>query len=210
MQSIHDIRKLTLWGNLMAGGGGVEYYFGYVLPDNDLTMESFRSRDKSWDYARIALNFFRTERIPFWEMSGADLLVGNPTNDNSVFGFAKAGEIYLVYLPNGGTADLDLTGVSGQFTVSWFDPRNGGALKKGSVGVSGGREEGVAGCGAGQPRRRLARGRPSIANVERTQTSRRGDRRGLLRAVPVRGVDPDPRGGDRRRSTTAPRSARGR
>ena len=108
VQSLHDIRKLTLWGNLMAGGGGVEYYFGYVLPDNDLTLESFRSRDKSWDYARIALTFFRSERIPFWEMSGADLLVGNQTNDNSVFGFAKAGELYLVYLPNGGTADLDL------------------------------------------------------------------------------------------------------
>ena len=141
VQSLHDIRKLTLWGNLMAGGGGVEYYFGYTLPDNDLTLESFRSRDKSWDYARIALTFFRTERIPFWEMSGADLLVGNQTNDNTVFGFAKAGELYLVYLPNGGTADLDLSGVSGQFTVSWFDPRNGGALKKGSVAtVAGGKK----------------------------------------------------------------------
>ena len=140
VQSLHDIRKLTLWGNLMAGGGGVEYYFGYVLPDNDLTMESFRSRDKSWDYARIALNFFRSEKIPFWEMSGADLLVGNTTNDNSVFAFAKAGEVYLVYLPNGGTSDLDLTGVSGQFSVSWFDPRNGGALKKGSAAsVAGGK-----------------------------------------------------------------------
>ena len=66
-------------------------------------------------------------------MSNADLLVGNSTNDNSAFGFAKAGEIYLVYLPNGGTAELDLTGVTGQFNVSWFDPRNGGALKRGSV-----------------------------------------------------------------------------
>ena len=90
VQSLHDIRKLTLWGNLMAGGGGVEYYFGYVLPDNDLTMESFRSRDKSWDYARIALNFFRSEKIPFWDMTSADGLVGNWTNDNSVFAFAKA------------------------------------------------------------------------------------------------------------------------
>ena len=138
VQSLHDIRKLTLWGNLMAGGGGVEYYFGYVLPDNDLTLENFRSREKSWDYGRIALGFFRSEKIPFWEMSGADLLVGNPTNDNSVFGFAKAGEIYLVYLPNGGTADLDLTGATGQFNVSWFDPRNGGALKRGSLATVGG------------------------------------------------------------------------
>jgi hypothetical protein len=133
VQSLDDIRKLTLWGNLTAGGAGVEYYFGYVLPDNDLTLENFRSRDKSWDYARIALTFFRTEKIPFWDMTNADGLVGNHTNDNSVFCFAKPGDVYLVYLPSGGSADLDLTGASGQFNVSWFDPRTGGALKRGSV-----------------------------------------------------------------------------
>lgn len=131
--SLHDIRKLTLWGNLMAGGAGVEYYFGYTLPENDLTLENFRSRDKSWDYARIALMFFRSERIPFWEMSNADALVGNAINNNSVFCFAKPGDLYLVYLPQGGSADLDLGGVAGPFNVSWFDPRNGGALKRGSV-----------------------------------------------------------------------------
>ena len=90
LQSMHDIRKFTLWGNLMAGGAGVEYYFGYSLPDNDLTLENFRSRDKSWDYARIALDFFRSQRIPFWEMSNADLLAGNATNDNSDLLFREA------------------------------------------------------------------------------------------------------------------------
>ncbi len=49
-----DIRKATLWGNLMAGGAGVEYYFGYQLPQNDLNCEDFRSRDRSWDDCRIA------------------------------------------------------------------------------------------------------------------------------------------------------------
>ena len=123
-----------------AGGAGVEYYFGYVLPDNDLTLENFRSRDKTWDYARIALTFFRTEKIPFWEMTNADGLVGNYTNDNSVFCFAKPGDVYLVYLPAGGSADLDLTHATGQFNVSWFDPRNGGDLKRGSLtSVTGGR-----------------------------------------------------------------------
>src|SRR3712207_247552 len=42
----HDIvRKQALWGNLMAGGGGVEWYFGYKFPDSDLTAQSWRSRD---------------------------------------------------------------------------------------------------------------------------------------------------------------------
>jgi hypothetical protein len=133
IQSIHDIRKMALWGNLMAGGAGVEYYFGYALPENDLVAEDFRSRDKSWDYGRIALDFFRTQKIPFWTMLNADALVGNPTGDNSKWCFAKPGEIYLVYLPAGGTATLDLSQTPGQFAVTWFDPRSGGALKRGTV-----------------------------------------------------------------------------
>jgi len=133
IRTLHDIRKYTLWGNLMAGGGGVEYYFGYQLPENDLLLEDFRSRDKSWDYGRIALEFFRSQRIPFWEMKNADDLVGNSKHDNTRYCFAKSGELYLVYLPSGGASDLDLSRVTGQLRVSWFDPRNGGALQKGAV-----------------------------------------------------------------------------
>jgi hypothetical protein len=132
--TLHDIRKYTLWGNLMAGGGGVEYYFGYGLPDNDLVAENFRSRDKSWDYGRIAIDFFHSQKIPFWEMQNADELVVNDKHDNSQYCFAKTGEVYLVYLPTGKTATLDLTKATGQFGVSWFDPRNGGVLKAGSTG----------------------------------------------------------------------------
>ncbi len=137
--TLHDIRKQTLWGNLMAGGAGVEYYFGYTLPENDLVAENFRSRDKSWDYGRIAIDFFHSENIPFWDMKNVDELIGNSQHDNSRYGFAKANEIYLIYLPSGDTTNLDLSGASGPFAVSWFDPRNGGPLKKGSIStVNGG------------------------------------------------------------------------
>ena len=111
--TLHDIRKYTLWGNLMAGGAGVEYYFGYELPDNDLVAENFRSRDKSWDYGRIALEFFHAQKIPFWEMKNADELVGNEKHDNSRYCFAKANEVYLVYLPTGNTTTLDLSNATG-------------------------------------------------------------------------------------------------
>jgi hypothetical protein len=131
--TLHDIRKFTLWGNLMAGGAGVEYYFGYGLPDNDLVAENFRSRDKSWDYGRIAIEFFHSQKIPFWEMSNANTLVGNEKHDNSRYCFAKANEVYMVYLPSGGTTTLDLSKAAGRFSVDWFDPRNGGPMKKGSV-----------------------------------------------------------------------------
>jgi hypothetical protein len=139
--TIDDIRRFTLWGNLMAGGAGVEYYFGYLLPDNDLTAENFRSREKTWAYSRIARAFFSTNKVPFWEMQNADALVGNATHDNSRYAFAKPNAWYLVYLPAGGTATLDLTAATGSFSVGWFDPRNGGPLATGGVAtVQGGRE----------------------------------------------------------------------
>jgi hypothetical protein len=140
IRTIHDIRRYTLWGNLMAGGAGVEYYAGYSLPENDLVLENFRSRERSWRYAALALRFFHQERIPFWEMRNDDALVGNPVHDNRVYCFARRGEVYLVFLPTGGSADLDLRDISGNFAVSWFDPRSGGALKAGTqTRVSGGR-----------------------------------------------------------------------
>jgi hypothetical protein len=131
--SLHDIRKATLWGNLMAGGAGVEYYFGYKLPQNDLLCEDYRSRDRSWDYCRIALEFFKDNEIPFAEMANADELVDNPQHDNSRYCLAKPGELYLVYLPGGGQQSLDLTQAEGKFRVQWFNPRSGEALSEGSV-----------------------------------------------------------------------------
>jgi len=125
---LHDIRKATLWGTLMAGGAGVEYYFGYQLPENDLLLEDFRSRDRSWDYCRIALGFFREHGIPLTRMTNTDELVGNAAHDNSRYCLAEPGRLYLVYLPTGGDATLDLTVAPGAFTVSWFNPREGGAL----------------------------------------------------------------------------------
>lgn len=128
---LHDIRKYTLWGTLMAGGAGVEYYFGYRLPQNDLLCEDFRSRDRSWDYGRLALEFMRRERIPYWRMTSADDLIGNPASPSDRYAFASP-EVYLVYLPSGGTTTLDIR-EAGTYTVRWYDPRNGGPLGRGSV-----------------------------------------------------------------------------
>jgi hypothetical protein len=131
---MHDIRKLCLWGTLMAGGGGVEYYFGYQLPENDLACEDFRSRDQSWDYCRIALDFFRDHKIPLDKIKCHDQLVGNEANDNSRYCLAIPGELYVVYLPTGGSAELDLAGAGDKaFAVKWYNPRNGGPLLDGSV-----------------------------------------------------------------------------
>lgn len=130
---IQDIRKQVLWGNIMAGGAGVEYYFGDIPPENDMLCEDYRSRDKSWDYCRIALDFFKNYNIPFWEMENRNKLINNTDDNKEKFCLAKEGELYLVYLGYTPSTKLDLSTVQGSFTVKWFNPREGGKLFTGKV-----------------------------------------------------------------------------
>jgi hypothetical protein len=123
----HDtIRYKVLWGNLMAGGGGVEWYFGYNYPNSDLSCEDWRSREKLWEQTKIAIDFFHNN-LPFTEMKSADDL----TSDRDDYCFAKEGEIYAVYLPEGKPTDIRLK--EGKYTVLWFNPRVGGDLLQTSV-----------------------------------------------------------------------------
>ncbi|MFT7032919.1 MAG: hypothetical protein ACJA2S_001420 [Cyclobacteriaceae bacterium] len=130
---LHDIRKQTLWGNLMAGGAGVEYYFGYKLPENDLICEDFRSRDRSWEYAKIAIDFYNNSGLSFLEMTNQNNLIGNANNEKEKYCLAKEGEFYLAYLGYTDTSSLDLSGVKGSFNVTWFNPRTGENNLKGKV-----------------------------------------------------------------------------
>ena len=133
-----DVRATVLWGNLMAGGAGVEYYFGYQLPCDDLDCEDWRSRDKMWDYTRYALEFFRNH-LPFDQMKTRNDLIGNGNDNNQKYCFAKPGDTYAVYLQFGGSTNLDLQSNNSTFTIKWYDPRSGGSLKNGSkTSISGG------------------------------------------------------------------------
>jgi hypothetical protein len=123
-----DARAQHLWGNLMAGGAGCEWYFGYNFPNNDLNCESWRSRDHLWDMTRYALGFFR-DYLPFAKMSHHDEL----TSALGDYCFAAPGQVYAIYLPAGGTTDLDLGNATATFLIRWFDPRAGGPLQRGTL-----------------------------------------------------------------------------
>ncbi len=114
-------RKHQLWGNLMAGGSGVEWYFGYQYDHTDLNCEDWRSRDIMWDQTRYALEFFQ-RHLPFWEMWPANGLV----NDNRAYVFAKEGEVYAVYIPEARLTQVTLS--PGEYSLRWYDPRKGGDL----------------------------------------------------------------------------------
>ena len=127
--TIDDVRKHALWGTLMAGGEGIEYYFGYKLPQNDLVCEDWRSRAKTWKYSAIALAFFRENSVPFWEMDSSDDLIGAAQLKSPAYCFAKPGELYLVYLHEpANDISLDVTGHAGAYRIDWFNPRAGGEL----------------------------------------------------------------------------------
>ena len=90
------------------------------------------SRAARWSMA-VAIDFFRDNKIPFERMICTDELVGNAKNTNSRYCFAAPGEVYVVYLPDGGETELDVNAAKTPLTVKWFNPRTGGALLDGSV-----------------------------------------------------------------------------
>jgi len=125
------LRREVLWGSLMAGAAGVEWYFGAKFPHNDLTSEDWRQRANMWKQTKHALDFFESN-LSYWKMK--------PTNLAAKFDgycFADEGEAYAIYVPPGKLRDdhplkVDLAG-SREFNVRWYDPRNGGSLQRGSV-----------------------------------------------------------------------------
>lgn len=139
-----DARRNALWGNPMAGGGGVEWYFGGSQnnPDSDIKAESFQSRAAFWPYCAHMLEFWELSGAPFWEMRNDDSLLtveenGQPVATPDAHCLTNNGSTYVIQLKEGATTDLTLP--SGDFEVLWYDPRNGGTLQSGTVtSVSGG------------------------------------------------------------------------
>ena len=74
--------------------------------------------DPKWDPVRNSLGYTRrfAERM--------DLAKATPSEQIASSGYCLAvpGDEYLVYLPEGGSVTVDLSAVSGQMMVEWFDP----------------------------------------------------------------------------------------
>jgi hypothetical protein len=126
--ALHDtVRQDCLWGTLLAGGAGVEWYCGYRYPHNDLNLEDFRSRENWWNQSTIATQFMK--QFPLEEMKFNDEYV----NVKGAFCLEKPGELFVVCLPAGTqNARINLKGDK-TFSVKWFNPREGGELKDGTI-----------------------------------------------------------------------------
>jgi len=108
-----NLREQVLWAHYMAGGGGVEWYFGM----SEINTENFRNYSGMWGYTRKAMYFFKNY-LPFWQMQSNDGITSNTTD----YVFELPGRIYAVYSRFANSTNITLP--AGSYTVKWFDPTN--------------------------------------------------------------------------------------
>jgi len=131
----HDtVRQESLWGALMAGSAGVQFYFGTSFLESDLTLQDFRSRANLWEQAGYALEFFNM--IPFQDMTPQNDLV----SEGSYCLADAAKQTIAIYKKKGASMpSVDLSGTSGTFEVLFYspteggDPISGGSIEGGSL-----------------------------------------------------------------------------
>jgi len=77
----------------------------------------------TWNIAWTQLGGTRAfmETMPFWQMEPRNDLVIS----GSAFCLADPGNVYAVYLPNGGTVNIDLADSDASYDFSWWNPENG-------------------------------------------------------------------------------------
>jgi hypothetical protein len=124
------------WKVVTAGGEGFSLYVAYNDPAySDVTVEDFAPMSAGLAPLRHGIRFFQLPEVN-------SLLPRMVTRDNLVssgYCFTEEGVIYVIYSKTPAGMTLNLSSVSGNFVVKWFDPRNGGALQNGTVAnVNGG------------------------------------------------------------------------
>lgn len=122
------IRRYALWGTLLSGSAGVEWYFGAKHPHNDLSSEDWRERDQLWTISNHARLFFE-RHLPYWEMKAAKELISG----KDPYCLAKEGVVYAIYVSQSRNYSLDLSEVTGDYSVQWYSVLKGGELQDGSV-----------------------------------------------------------------------------
>ncbi len=140
-------RYAKMWPCLMAGGDG---FMWYIQQDGgghgfDQRIEDFSIMGPSFNWCRHIRKFM--EGLPLVEMQPTrnGLGEGLSATVGEAYMLSKTNEIYALYRPAGTSElQLDLSTASGDFTVSWFNPRDGSYSNGSVITVTGG---GVVGLG---------------------------------------------------------------
>lgn len=128
-------RVFWMWSNVMAGGGGFEWYLknngsGHAY---DLAVEDLREFDQHWEQSGHVVRFFRDvlqqdNGIDLQDLSSDNTVV----NSGSAWVLSQTGQNYVVFLHSGGSVNVDLAG-NGAYEVLWFNPRTGQSSDGGIV-----------------------------------------------------------------------------
>jgi len=128
---IVDCRKNALWGSLMGGGAGVEWYFGNDSDGwSDLKSNKWNHAHCLWDDTRHALDFFmargESDRrpVPFQNMKNADGRFGEPGNWCLSGSDDNGKPCLVVYTDDGGSFPLNVPAAP-KYMVGWMNARTG-------------------------------------------------------------------------------------
>jgi hypothetical protein len=120
-----DKARRAAWRTLMSGGAAYAAGFAGTWNGSDAFSWQgagpldFRLTDMGLGAQIAPLRDF-VAQTDLLKMSPAQQLVNEPN-----LCLADSGESYVVYAPQGGRVELNLSGVPGTFAVTWFDPRTG-------------------------------------------------------------------------------------
>jgi Putative collagen-binding domain of a collagenase len=84
-----------------------------------------------WKQSRYALDFFRNNDIKFWEMSNDNIRV--PAGSDDWILTSEDGTTLVTYRRNNSGTGIIMEGLLGRYSVSWYNPREGGLLQDGTV-----------------------------------------------------------------------------
>jgi hypothetical protein len=94
-----------------------------------------------WKQSRHALDFFYNNGIKFWKMLNDNSRLPDGSSDYVLS--SEDGSTLIVYRRSSSGVEVDMQGLSGSYSVQWYNPREGGSLQSGSmpriiVGAGGG------------------------------------------------------------------------
>ena len=140
-RQVHHPDKIrrTAWRIVCAGGYFATGFHG-TIGHSDVWNRidpnqhyGFKVRDEGvGTHMRVLYEFFNG--LPFWQM--------HPLAEISETGVALAqpNNVYVIYLPQGGSAKVNLHTTTGLFEGHWFNPRNGRSSERFNVVAATGRQ----------------------------------------------------------------------
>jgi len=122
-------RYAKMWPALMAGADG---FMWYIQQDGgghgfDQRIEDFSIMASAFNWSRHIRDFLNPLPLLDMETTREGLNEGLDVVSGPGYMLYKPGSVYAIYRRDGGSGiSLDLTDIDGEFSVKWFDPRNGG------------------------------------------------------------------------------------